>query len=198
MKRNIPSVVIASAVSILSAWTVAQAAPHAKLPGQDAPGGNRPSAQGQDRINDVAPTNAAWHNAAAAPANPAQNARDREDSALSSSSLDNDLNDKDADNSARNVRDRDDQTLTPLDQGNSEADVDTTAQIRKEILAGENMSVNARNVKVITRDGRVTLRGPVNSANEKRIIGDIALRILKTDNVDNQLEVTVPKVSSNN
>ncbi len=49
-----------------------------------------------------------------------------------------------------NVRDRQDRTLTPLDQGNSKADVATTAQIRKEILAGKNMSVNAKNVKIIT------------------------------------------------
>ena len=60
------------------------------------------------------------------------------------------------DNTARNVRDRNDRTLTPLDQGNSQADVNTTAQIRKEIIAGKNMSVNARNVKIITIDGRST------------------------------------------
>lgn len=93
------------------------------------------------------------------------------------------------DNTARNVRDRDDRTLTPLNQGNSKADVDTTAQIRKEIIAGKNMSINARNVKIITNQGRVTLRGPVNSAEEKRLIGDIANRIARVGNVDNQLEV---------
>jgi sporulation protein YlmC with PRC-barrel domain len=95
----------------------------------------------------------------------------------------------DVDNTRRNVRDRDDQTLTPLDQGNSKADVDTTAQIRKEIIAGKDMSVNAKNVKVITNKGKVTLRGPVNTDEEKRFIGDIANRIASIENVDNQLEV---------
>jgi sporulation protein YlmC with PRC-barrel domain len=95
----------------------------------------------------------------------------------------------DLDNTRRNVRDRDDQTLTPLDQGNSKADVDTTAQIRKEIIAGKDMSVNAKNVKIITNKGKVTLRGPVNTAEEKRLIGDIANRIASVGNVDNQLEV---------
>ncbi len=95
-----------------------------------------------------------------------------------------------ADNTARNVRDRDDRTLTPLDQSNRAEDVDTTSRIRKEILAVKDMSVNARNVKVITANGRVTLRGPVNSEEEKRRIGEIARRIATTDNVDNQLEVT--------
>jgi hyperosmotically inducible periplasmic protein len=93
------------------------------------------------------------------------------------------------DNTARNIRDRKDQTLTPLNQGTSKADVATTAQIRKEIIAGKNMSVNARNVKIITIDGRVTLRGPVNTAEEKRLIGEIANRSVHSDQVDNQLEV---------
>jgi sporulation protein YlmC with PRC-barrel domain len=96
----------------------------------------------------------------------------------------------DADNTRRNVRDRNDQTLTPLDQGNSPADRRTTASIRKEIGAADNLSVNAKNVKIITQDGRVTLRGPVNSAEEKRLIGEIANRIARAANVDNQLEVT--------
>ena len=74
--------------------------------------------------------------------------------------------------------------------------MNTTAQIRKEIIAGKNMSVNARNVKIITRDGRVTLRGPVNTAEEKRLIGEIADRIAQAGNVDNQLEVTVATSSS--
>jgi osmotically-inducible protein OsmY len=51
------------------------------------------------------------------------------------------------------------------------------------------MSVNAKNVKVITNKGKVTLRGPVNTAEEKRFIGDIANRIASIENVDNQLEV---------
>ncbi len=102
----------------------------------------------------------------------------------------------DADNTARNVRDRNDATLTPFDQGNSKADVDTTAQIRKGILASRDMSVNAKNVKIITNNGRVTLRGPVQSEEEKRLIGEIANRIAQSENVDNQLEVTL-KTTSN-
>ena len=51
------------------------------------------------------------------------------------------------------------------------------------------MSVNARNLKIITVDGRVTLRGPVKTAEEKRLIGAIADRIARAENVDNQLEV---------
>jgi sporulation protein YlmC with PRC-barrel domain len=101
------------------------------------------------------------------------------------------------DNTARNIRDRDERALTPLNQGTSKADVDTTAQIRKEIIAGKNMSMNARNVKIITNQGRVTLRGPVNSAEEKRLIGEIANRIARGSKVDNQLEVKFTTTSNN-
>jgi len=94
-----------------------------------------------------------------------------------------------ADNSARNVSDRGGRRLTPLDQGNGQADIDITAQIRKDIIAGKGMSMNARNVKIITKDGRVTLRGPVGTAEEKMRIGEFAMNAASGQAVDNQLEV---------
>jgi osmotically-inducible protein OsmY len=75
--------------------------------------------------------------------------------------------------------------------------VDTTAQIRKEIVAGKTMSINAKNVKIITNNGQVTLRGPVNTSEEKRLIGEIADRIARSENVDNQLEVKLDTTSNN-
>lgn len=93
------------------------------------------------------------------------------------------------DNTARKVRDRDSKTLTPLDQGSSKADVETTASIRKAIMGTETLSTNAKNIKIITVNGRVTLRGPVNTIEEKRVIQEIAGKIVHTDHVDNQLEV---------
>jgi len=51
------------------------------------------------------------------------------------------------------------------------------------------MSANARNVKIITIAGRVTLRGPVNSEEEKSVIEEIARRNTPSGTVDNQLEV---------
>ena len=95
------------------------------------------------------------------------------------------------DNTARNVRDRNNATITPPDQGNSKADVERTAQIRKEIVARKNMSVNAKNVKIITNEGHVTLRGPVNTDEEKRLIDEIAVNVAGRKKVDNQLEVKV-------
>lgn len=93
------------------------------------------------------------------------------------------------DNTDRNKRDRDARTLTPLDQGNSKTDTDTTARIRKGILDLENLSVNAQNVKIITKEGHVTLRGPVKTEEEKRLIGEVASRAVTAEHTDNQLEV---------
>jgi sporulation protein YlmC with PRC-barrel domain len=102
-----------------------------------------------------------------------------------------------AGNTRQIVRDRDSSTLTTLDQGNSQGGADTAAQIRSEIIADSRMSENARNVKITAIDGRVILCGPVNSAEEKRLIGEIADRIAHAGNVDNQLEVQITTSSSN-
>ncbi|HBC76755.1 MAG TPA: hypothetical protein DC017_18275 [Candidatus Wallbacteria bacterium] len=100
-------------------------------------------------------------------------------------------------NTATNVRDRNDQTLTPLDQGSSTTDVEITTKIRRSIIDDSKMSVNARNVKIITIDGKVTMRGPVNTADEKSRINEIAEQAAKPGNVDNQLEVNVAPAGSN-
>jgi osmotically-inducible protein OsmY len=96
-----------------------------------------------------------------------------------------------ADNTARNVRDRDSGSLTPLDQGSSEADVKITQQIRQALMDSEELSVNGKNVKVITLDRVVTLRGPVESTAERNAIGRVAQATAGVQRVDNQLEVDV-------
>jgi sporulation protein YlmC with PRC-barrel domain len=102
---------------------------------------------------------------------------------------------KDADNTARNARDRDNRTLTPLDQGESRADLDITAQIRKQVVALKDVSTDAKNVKIITKNGHVHLRGPVNTPEEKRRIEEIATNVAGAGNVDDRLEV---KLTANN
>jgi sporulation protein YlmC with PRC-barrel domain len=102
-----------------------------------------------------------------------------------------------ADNRWRNVRDHDNRTLTPLTQGNGHADLNITAQIRKTIDAANNMSVDARNVEIITIEGWVTLRGIVDTAEEKSLVGNIADQIARSENVDNQLEVKLTASNDN-
>jgi hyperosmotically inducible periplasmic protein len=95
----------------------------------------------------------------------------------------------DADNTTRNTRDRDDKTLTPMDQGKSETDMAITREIRKSVTAQNSFSTNAKNVKIITRDGVVTLRGPVNTMDEKTKIGALATQPKGVQRVENELEI---------
>lgn len=92
------------------------------------------------------------------------------------------------DNTGVNARDRNESAKTPIDQNENQTDIDITANIRKQVVATK-MSVNAQNVKIITQDGKVTLRGPVKSAEEKQQIESIANKIAGADRVISQLEV---------
>ena len=93
-----------------------------------------------------------------------------------------------ADNTGVNVRDRDQATKTPIDQNENKKDVEITASIRKKVVNAK-MSTAAHNVKIITQDGKVTLRGPVASTEEKQQIAEIAGAIVGPGSVDDQLEV---------
>ncbi len=92
------------------------------------------------------------------------------------------------DNSAVNQRDRD-QTLTPMDQSNKPADLKITRQIRRALVKDHELSTDAKNIKIITIDGAVTLRGPVKSEQEKADIAAKAAQLAGDTNVRNELEV---------
>ena len=92
------------------------------------------------------------------------------------------------DNTAVNERDRDGTLKTPIDQNENQADIDITARIRDKVV-DTKMSVNAQNVKIITQDGSVTLRGPVETAAEKKRIEDFAHEVAGPDKVNSQLEI---------
>lgn len=78
-------------------------------------------------------------------------------------------------------------------QSQTKADLAITQQIRKAILKDKKLSLNAHNCKVITQQGAVTLRGPVNSAAEKATIDGIALKIAGIGKVTNELVVKTGK-----
>jgi len=78
--------------------------------------------------------------------------------------------------------------MTPMDQNKNKADINITADIRKRVVE-TTMSVTAHNVKIITQNGKVTLRGPVNTEQEKQDIEKIATEVAGADKVDSQLEV---------
>jgi hyperosmotically inducible periplasmic protein len=91
-------------------------------------------------------------------------------------------------NTGVNARDRADGAKTPLDQNENKKDIQITADIRKQVV-DTKMSLDAHNVKIITQDGKVTLRGPVESDDEKTRIEEIANKVAGKDNVVSQLEV---------
>jgi len=93
------------------------------------------------------------------------------------------------DNAQRNERDREGARPTPIDQGNNEADLEVTQQIQQQVLDQPNLSINAQNVKIITEGGSVTLRGPVETAEEKATIERIANAQAGANKVVSELEV---------
>ena len=94
-----------------------------------------------------------------------------------------------ADNTGKNVRDRDENALTADQQSNNEGDVDITREIRRQIVQDKSLSTSAHNVKIVTIDGVVTLRGPVASSQEKTVIAETAKKVTGVNKVDNRLEV---------
>ena len=89
------------------------------------------------------------------------------------------------DNSAQNKE----QGLTAGKQSNTKADRETTANIRKAIMADKDLSTYAHNVKVITINGAVTLKGPVKSEGEKQKIASDAASVVSADKITNDLTV---------
>jgi osmotically-inducible protein OsmY len=93
------------------------------------------------------------------------------------------------DNTAVNKRDRSAQQPT-ADQGkNNTSDRDLMKQIRRDIVKDKSLSTYGHNVKVIAEHGKVTLKGPVHSEDEKKAIEDIARKYAGEGNVSNELEV---------
>jgi hyperosmotically inducible periplasmic protein len=93
------------------------------------------------------------------------------------------------DNTATNQRDRSGQTKTSGDQSNSSADLKITQAIRRALMKDGGLSMTAKNIKIITASGQVTLRGPVKTAEEKARIDQLAKSAAGGAKIDNQLEV---------
>jgi hyperosmotically inducible periplasmic protein len=93
------------------------------------------------------------------------------------------------DNSAVNARDRSPLAMTSGEQSNAKSDVELTRAIRRAVVKDPALSTLAHNVKIVTANGSVTLRGPVKTEEEKAAIASKAQQLAGADKVDNQLEV---------
>ena len=94
------------------------------------------------------------------------------------------------DNTKVNERDRNSGAATADKQGMTTSDRELTAKIRKSVMADKSLSTYAHNVKIITQDGMVTLKGPVRSGDEAKSITDKAVKIVGSmEKVTNQMSV---------
>lgn len=94
-----------------------------------------------------------------------------------------------SDNTKINQRDRNSNEPTADQQQNNRSDRDITQQVRKAIVADKNFSTYAHNVKVITQNGQVTLKGPVRSEEEKHAVEAKAAEVAGEGKVTSELTV---------
>ena len=93
------------------------------------------------------------------------------------------------DNTATNERDRSGEAQTSGDQSNNSADLKITQSIRQALMRDRELSTTAKNIKVVTANGQVTLRGPVKTVQEKAKVDQIARSAAGGAQIDDQLEV---------
>jgi hyperosmotically inducible protein len=97
------------------------------------------------------------------------------------------------DNSKTNQRDRNKTSPTADQQKANASDTDVAKQIRSSIMKDKSLSTYAHNVKIIAQDGKVTLKGPVRSEDERTNIASKAAAVAGDSNVTNELTVAPPK-----
>ncbi|WP_129775668.1 BON domain-containing protein [Peristeroidobacter soli] len=94
-----------------------------------------------------------------------------------------------ADNTKANATDRNTAAKTPGDQSNDKDAIEVTAGIRRAVLDDKSLSTSAHNVKIMTDGDVVTLRGPVESADEKKRVEALAVKVATGKQVRNEISV---------
>jgi hyperosmotically inducible periplasmic protein len=97
-----------------------------------------------------------------------------------------------ADNTKVNQRDRQPSQPTADQQLNNRSDMEITRQLRKAIVSDKSLSTYAHNIKIITKGSKVTLKGPVRSADEQKSIEAKATEIAGAGNVTSDISITNP------
>jgi len=93
------------------------------------------------------------------------------------------------DNTKNNQSDRNTNRTTADQQKNNQSDIELARQIRKALVNDKSLSTNAHNVKVVVEGGMVTLKGPVNSADEKQAVETKASQLAGSDKVTSELQI---------
>lgn len=95
----------------------------------------------------------------------------------------------DADNTKQNQRDRDNSEPTADRAKNNLSDREMMKQIRKAVMEDKSLSTYAHNVKIIAQNGKVSLKGPVRSEEEKHLIEQKATDVAGSGNVTNEITI---------
>jgi len=93
------------------------------------------------------------------------------------------------DNTKTNQRDRAKSEPTADQAKNTVSDRDLMQKIRKSIVDDKSLSTYAHNVKIISQNGKVTLKGPVRSEEEKNAVEQKAAEIAGAGNVTNEITI---------
>ena len=94
-----------------------------------------------------------------------------------------------ADNTKVNKRDRSSNAVTADQQKENAGDRELSANIRKALMDNKDLSTYAHNVKIVSRNGMVTLKGPVRSQDEKTAIEAKAAEIAGAGKVKSMISV---------
>ena len=93
------------------------------------------------------------------------------------------------DNTKVNQRDKNSSEPTADQQKDAKSDREMTRKIRRALTQDKSLSTYAHNVKIVTENGRVTLKGPVRSEDEKKAVETKATEIAGESNVTSNLDV---------
>ena len=99
------------------------------------------------------------------------------------------------DNTKVNQRDRAKGAVTADQQKENASDRDVVKRIRESLVKDKSLSTYAHNVKVVSQNGQVTIKGPVRSADEKRSVEEIATAVAGAGHVTNEITIAPPAKS---
>ncbi|HEY2383837.1 MAG TPA: BON domain-containing protein [Terriglobia bacterium] len=102
------------------------------------------------------------------------------------------------DNTQINKQDRNTNNPTADRQSGNRSDVEITRQIRRSLTGDKTLSSYAKNVKIVTQGGNVTLRGPVRSEEEKKSIEAKANDVAGAGHVKSELQIAAKEKAKNN
>lgn len=96
-----------------------------------------------------------------------------------------------ADNAQKNTEES--KGVTAEQQKENKSDREITRKIRRIVVKDKSLSIRAHNVAIVTKDGHVTLKGPVKTEEEKTAVEKAAAGVVGKGKVSNELEVAPPK-----